>query len=156
MAVTKFPPLGTRSLTAALPHFLYERISAQQVIAQINQVGSTVMVMIETSEGVLNAASIAAVPGVDVLLLGANDLSLELGILGEWEHPRFQDAVKAVAEACRSNGKILGISGIYTKPNVVRAAVQELGARYILGHSDMGLLSMAMNKNADMLRELQQ
>ncbi|KAH8174048.1 hpcH/HpaI aldolase/citrate lyase family protein [Sarocladium implicatum] len=156
VAVAKFPPLGTRSLTAALPHFLYERISASQVIAQVNEIGSTVVAMIETSEAVRNAPSIAAVLGVDVLLLGANDLSLELGILGEWEHPRFQDALKTVAEACRANGKIFGISGIYTKPNVVRAAVRELGARYVLGHSDMGLLSMAMNKNADMLRELQQ
>lgn len=111
--------------------------------------------MIETSEAVGNASAIAAVSGVDVLLLGANDLSLDLGILGEWEHPVFQEALRTVSEACRTNGKIFGLSGIYTKPKVMQAAIRELGARYILGHSDMGLLSMAMNKNAEMLRDLQ-
>jgi 2-keto-3-deoxy-L-rhamnonate aldolase RhmA len=156
VAVTKFPPSGSRSLTAALPHFLFERVGAKQVVQQLNETGSTVFAMIETSEAVRNAAAIASVEGVDVLLLGANDLSLELGILGEWEHPIFQDALRVIAEACRANNKILGISGIYTKPKIVQAAIRDLGARYILGHSDMGLLSMAMNKNAEMLRDLQQ
>lgn len=155
VTVTKFPPSGTRSLTAALPHFLYERVDAKELVSQINETGSTVFAMIETSEAVRNAHAIASVPGVDVLLLGANDLSLELGILGEWETPDFQDVLRAVSEACRANGKIFGISGIYTKPDIVQATVRDLGARYILGHSDMGLLSMAMNKNAKMLRELQ-
>lgn len=156
VSVTKFPPSGSRSLTAALPHFLFERVEAKQVVQQLNETGSTVFAMIETSEAVRNAAAIASVEGVDVLLLGANDLSLELGILGEWEHPLFQDALRVIAEACRANNKILGISGIYTKPKIVQAAIRDLGARYILGHSDMGLLSMAMNKNAEMLRDLQQ
>lgn len=122
---------------------------------QLNETGSTVFAMIETSEAVQNARAIASVPGVDVLLLGANDLSLELGLLGEWEHPVLQDALRTVSEACRASDKIFGLSGIYTKPRIVQAAIRDLGARYILGHSDMGLLSMAMNKNAEMLRELQ-
>lgn len=155
VSVTKFPPQGTRSLTAALPQFLYQRTDARDVVHQLNQVGSTVFAMIETAQAVANASDIAAVDGVDVLLLGANDLSLDLGILGEWESPVFQDALCAIADACRRNGKIFGVSGIYTKPLVVQAAVRELGARYVLGHSDMGLVSMAMNRNAEMLRGLQ-
>jgi len=155
VAATKFPPHGTRSLTAALPQFLYQRVEAMDVIRQLNERGSMVFAMIETEEAVRNANDIAAVDGVDVLLLGANDLSLELGILGEWENPIFQDALRAVGAACEANNKIFGLSGIYTKPHIVQAAVRELGARYILGHSDMGLVSMAMNKNAEMLRGLQ-
>lgn len=154
VAAAKFPPQGTRSLTAALPQFLYQRVEASEVVRQLNDSGSTVIVMIETAEAVRNAAAIAAVPGVDVLLLGANDLSLEMGILGELERPAFQDALRAVADACRLGGKIFGVSGIYNRPQLVHAAIRELGARYVLGHSDMGLLAVAMNKNAAMLQAL--
>lgn len=155
VAVTKFPPQGTRSLTAALPHFHFERVGAKDVISQLNSVGSTVFVMIETPEAVDNARQIAAVDGVDVLLLGANDLSLSLGIFAEWEHPMFQAAARNIADACREAGKVFGVSGIYTRPDVVKHMVKELGARYILGFSDMGLVSMAMKKNVEMLKDLQ-
>ncbi|KAG9252361.1 Pyruvate/Phosphoenolpyruvate kinase [Emericellopsis atlantica] len=154
VAMTKFPPLGTRSLTAALPHFLYKQVEAKEVVTQLNETGSMVFAMIETSEAVSNAYDIATVHGVDVLLLGANDLSLEMGILGEWEHPTFQVALRQVSHACEANGKIFGISGIYSKPDIVRWVIHELGAKYILGHSDLGLLLIAMRKNVETLRIL--
>ena len=101
-----------------------------------------------------NIDAIAAVEGVDVLLLGANDLSLELGIMGEWEHAKFQAAVETVATAAHRAGKIFGLCGLYTRPDICKHAVRELGARYILGHYDIGLLAMAMNKNVEHLREM--
>ncbi|KAH6669753.1 Pyruvate/Phosphoenolpyruvate kinase [Plectosphaerella plurivora] len=154
VAMTKFPPHGTRSLTAALPHFQYRRVAAKDVIGQVNAVGSTVFVMIETAEALKNAKEIAAVEGVDVLLLGANDLSLSLGILGEWDHWKFSEALKMVAEACQQAKKVFGISGIYARPDIVKHAVENLNARYVLGHSDMGLMAVAMKKNAEMLNGL--
>lgn len=152
--MAKFPPQGSRSLTAALPHFQYRRVAASDVIGHVNAVGSTVFVMIETVKALENAAEIAAVEGVDVLLLGANDLSLSMGILGEWDHCKFGEALKTVAEACRQKNKVFGISGIYARPDIVKHAVRDLNARYVLGHSDMGLMSVAMKKNAEMLRDL--
>jgi 2-keto-3-deoxy-L-rhamnonate aldolase RhmA len=152
---TKFPPRGKRSLTAALPHFGYQRIAARDVIQQLDGCGSTVFILVETSECLDNIEAIASVEGVDVLLLGANDLSLELGILGEWGHERFQDAIKSVAAAAHRAGKIFGIAGLYTRPDIMKWAVKELGARYVLGHYDMGLLSMAMNTNMTQLRDIE-
>jgi 2-keto-3-deoxy-L-rhamnonate aldolase RhmA len=154
VATTKFPPQGNRSLTAALPHFQYRRVAATDVIGQVNAVGSTVFVMIETAEALGNAQEIAAVEGVDVLLLGANDLSLSMGILGGWDHPDFGKALELVAEACLRTKKVFGISGIYARPDIVKHAVEVLKARYVLGHSDMGLMAVAMKKNAEMLRGL--
>lgn len=110
--------------------------------------------MVETTECLANIDAIAAVDGVDVLLLGANDLSLELGILGNWEHPVFQNALKTIAAAAQKAGKIFGIAGLYTRPDICKYAVRNLGAKYVLGHLDIGLLAMAMNKNAEMLREM--
>jgi 2-keto-3-deoxy-L-rhamnonate aldolase RhmA len=88
------------------------------------------------------------------LLLGANDLSLSLGILGEWEHIKFQNALQRIAAAAKASGKILGIAGIYTRPDICKYIIRSLGARYILGHYDVGLLAMAMNKNVEQLRKM--
>ena len=154
MLTMKFPPKGKRSLTAALPHFGYSRVGAKDVMEQLDRVGSTVFVMMETVECLENVEAIAALEGVDVLLLGANDLSLELGVLGEWEHPKFQAAVRAIATAAHKSGKIFGIAGLYTRPDIVKRLVKEWGARYVLGHLDMGLLAMAMHRNVELLRDL--
>ncbi|TVY90687.1 2-keto-3-deoxy-L-rhamnonate aldolase [Lachnellula willkommii] len=152
VSCTKFPPKGTRSLTAALPQFDFQRIGAKDLIQQLDSIGSTVFIMVETRECLENIDAIAAIEGVDVLLLGANDLSLELGILGEWEHPRFQAVLETVAGAAQRAGKVFGLAGLYTRPDICKRVVQDLGARYILGHLDMGLLAMAMNKNMEQLR----
>jgi 2-keto-3-deoxy-L-rhamnonate aldolase RhmA len=154
VSATKFPPKGKRSLTAALPQFDFQRIAAKDLMQQLNSSGSTVFIMVETVECLENIDAIAAVEGVDVLLLGANDLSLELGILGEWEHAKFQNALETIAAAAQRAGKIFGLAGLYTRPDICKYAVRNLGARYILGHLDIGLLAMAMNKNVEQLREM--
>ena len=121
---------------------------------QLDSAGSTVFIMVETRECLENIDAIAAIEGVDVLLLGANDLSLELGILGEWEHLKFQTALETVATAARKAGKIFGMAGLYTRPDICKHAVRYLGAKFVLGHLDIGLLAMAMNKNIEQLRDM--
>lgn len=51
-----------------------------------------------------NADAIAAVPGVDCLLIGSNDLCTEMGIPGQLRHPSLPDAYRSVADACRAHG----------------------------------------------------
>ncbi|KAI1618770.1 Pyruvate/Phosphoenolpyruvate kinase [Exophiala viscosa] len=151
---TKFPPKGKRSLTAALPHFHFQKIGAADLVQQLDSTCSTVFIQVETRECLENIEAIAAVDGVDVLLVGANDLSLELGVLGEWEHQTFQAALKKVAATARRNGKVFGIAGMYSRPDICKRIVRDMGARYVLGQFDIGLLAMAMNKNVEMLRDL--
>lgn len=119
VAYCKFPPKGKRSLTASLPHFDFQR-AAREVIQQLDDVGSTVLLLIETKDALHDIDAIAAVEGVDVLLVGANDLSLEPGILGEWEHSVLQSALETVAAAARRCGKVFGICGLYTRPDIYR------------------------------------
>ncbi|KIW55004.1 hypothetical protein PV05_07322 [Exophiala xenobiotica] len=151
---TKFPPRGKRSLTAALPHFDFQRIAASEVVQQLDNTGSTVLILVETRECLENIDAVAAVDGVDVLLVGANDLSLELGVLGEWEHPTFQMALEKVAAAANRAHKVFGICGLYTRPDIYKRIAREMGARYVLGNFDIGLLAVAMNKNVELLREV--
>ncbi|KAF3067415.1 2-keto-3-deoxy-L-rhamnonate aldolase [Daldinia childiae] len=154
VSMTKYPPRGQRSLTAALPQYDFQRVSAKDLIPQLNSIGSTVIIQVETKTCLENIDAIAAVEGVEVLLLGANDLSLELGILGEWEHSLFHNALDTIAAAVRKGGKIFGIAGLYSRPDISKHAVQVLGAKYVLGHLDIGLLAVAMNKNVEQLSAL--
>jgi 2-keto-3-deoxy-L-rhamnonate aldolase RhmA len=71
-----------------------------------------VKILIETPIGIANAKEIAAVDGVDMLALGANDLTAELGVPGRYDDPRVREAVTMLAEACRSHGKLLMVGGI--------------------------------------------
>ena len=69
---------------------------------------TTFFAQIETAEGVKNADAIAAVPGVDCLWVGHFDLSVSLGIPGEFDNPKFAKAIAKVVAATRKHGKALG------------------------------------------------
>ena len=123
-------------------------------MSELTAAGSTVFLMVESRECVRNIEEIAAVPGVDVLLVGSNDLSLELGVLGEWDHPTFMGTLRRVSVVAKKHEKIFGLAGLYDRPDLSRQIVQELGARYILGNLDTGLLAQAAQDNVRKLRQL--
>ena len=70
------------------------------------------VVMIESPEAVENAADIAAVDGIDVLLIGSFDLTSALGIAGQMGHRKLIEAYEEVGKACAKHGKVLGMGGI--------------------------------------------
>ena len=63
-----------------------------------------IVVMIETPEAVANAEAIAAVPGIDALLLGCGDLSTEMGIPGQLEDSKMVKAIETVIAGCKAKG----------------------------------------------------
>ncbi|HWE75117.1 MAG TPA: aldolase/citrate lyase family protein, partial [Stellaceae bacterium] len=77
VAHVKYPPQGHRSVMGALPHFGYRGPGVGETARIVNQELLTT-VMIETPLALANAEKIAAVPGVDVLLIGTHDLAMEM------------------------------------------------------------------------------
>jgi 2-keto-3-deoxy-L-rhamnonate aldolase RhmA len=71
-----------------------------------------VQILLETPEGIANANAIARLDGVDLLAIGANDLTAELGVPGQYDDPRVREAIAAVGKACREHGKLLMLGGI--------------------------------------------
>ena len=67
------------------------------------------VIQIETIESLKHLDEIASIDGVDVLFLGPADLSLALGIQGQWDHPDFIRAVEAIGKAARKSGKAAGV-----------------------------------------------
>ena len=152
ISICKFPPFGKRSLTAMIPQFSYQSIPADQLMKQLDESGSSVFLMIETREGLENVDEIAALVGFDAILVGSNDLSLALGVLGQWDSGVFRDALRKIGDAAKRNGKFMGLAGLYTRPDICTWAVKELNVRYILGNLDVGLLSSAMAQNVKGLK----
>ncbi len=73
---------------------------------------AVVQILIETTTGIENSDEIAALDGVDMLAIGANDLTAELGVPGRYDDPRVRDAVETVATACARHDKLLVVAGI--------------------------------------------
>jgi len=110
-AACRFPPLGRRSQIAGLPLFGMRRIPAREHNALAN-CSTIVKVLIETERGIRNVEQIAAVPGVDLIGIGSNDFTAELGIPGDYHHPRVRDAYLAGNAACRKHGKHFIVGGV--------------------------------------------
>jgi 2-keto-3-deoxy-L-rhamnonate aldolase RhmA len=107
----RFPPAGHRSQLPSVPQFGM-RPTPARVLNPALDAATTVKILIETPLGIANADEIAAVETVDMLALGANDLTAELGIPGEYTHDDVRAAVIAVADACRRHGKLGGIGDL--------------------------------------------
>ncbi len=107
----RFAPRGQRSQLSMTP-VLGMRPTPARVLNPALDDATVVQILVETSEGIAHADEIAAVDGVDMLAVGANDLTAELGIPGEYDHPLVREAVTTVADACRRHGKLLMLGGI--------------------------------------------
>jgi len=147
----RFPPLGTRSWGG--PPFAYGLRPPPVAEAQeeLNR-EILVTVMIETPEAVAAADSIAAVPGIDALMIGTSDLTASMGIAGQIGHERVRAAFEAVGAACRRHGKALGMGGVYDEANA--STYIGLGARLVISGSDHTLLLAGANARAKFLRGL--
>lgn len=146
-----FAPRGRRPLPPVFPHFRRTPIGQAEAVATLDA-ETLVVAIIETRRAVENAAAIAAVPGVDVLFLGASDLTADLGHPGAKDEPRLWEAAEAVAAACRASGKIPGMGGIVEEAHFAHAAA--LGMRWISAAHDATLLQAAATERARRLRQL--
>jgi 4-hydroxy-2-oxoheptanedioate aldolase len=99
------------------------------------------LVQIETAQGVQNAEEIAAVEGVDVLFVGPLDLSVNLGIPQQLDHPTFRAAVERVNRACRNRGKASGV--LLFSADHIEEALDD-GFSFIGLGSDGGMVAAGM------------
>jgi 2-keto-3-deoxy-L-rhamnonate aldolase RhmA len=146
----RFPPLGHRSVMGTGPALGYRPLPLGEINDRLNA-QTLVVVMLETPEGIRNAEDIASVPGIDMLLIGSNDLCTELGIAGQLRHPKLREAFEATAAACRVHGKILGVGGIRGDLEL-QSDLVKMGARFIIAGSDVTYLMAAARKDAEALR----
>ncbi len=130
----------------------YAAIGQAEVCRRLND-ETLLMAMIETPEAVGNAEAIAAVDGLDVLHIGASDLSTEMGIPGQYQHERMRAAFETVAKAAHGHGKAMGVGGV-RQDFEFQSWLLKLGVRYLTGGSDVGYILSAGRADVKQLREL--
>jgi len=103
----KYHPAGRRGVALQIAHDRYRPGPVADKFVAANS-RSTFFCQIETAEGVENADALAAIDGVDCLWVGHFDLSVSLGVPGDFGHPTFTDAIDKVVAATKKHNKALG------------------------------------------------
>lgn len=145
----KYPPLGHRSLGGPCAQAGFAALPPGALMAEMNRRLLTI-VMIETPQAVENAEAIAAVPGIDALLVGTSDLTAALGIPGQIGDETIAAAYRRVIAACSAHGKIAGMGGVYDEDCARRYI--GMGIRLVLAGNDHGLLMAALKGRVATLR----
>jgi 2-keto-3-deoxy-L-rhamnonate aldolase RhmA len=107
----RFPPAGQRSQLAMVPQYGMRPMAAIELNPLLDT-STIVQVLLETPAGIEAADAIAALPGIDMLSIGANDLCAELGIAGQFSDARLRKQIVKVAEACKRHSKLFMLGGI--------------------------------------------
>ena len=108
---------------------------------------------VESAAALEAVEEIVAVDGIDMVLIGSNDLLADLGLAGQYDHPRLAQAYERTIAACRPRGRHVGIGGLGTRPDLVEKFVR-LGARYVSTGNDLAFLLAECTRRARQVKEL--
>ena len=132
----KFPPQGRRGygLRSIVTDLDFKGAAAEMESANRE---SMVIIQMETQSCVDNIEEMVSVEGVDATMVGPFDLSVSLGIPGEFEHPKFWAAFDRMVKACNEAGVAPGVHFGNTK---MLQRARNHGARFLVCSTDMSVL----------------
>jgi 2-dehydro-3-deoxyglucarate aldolase len=131
----KYPPMGIRGCGPRRASRYYTEF--EPYVKSAND-ETLVVVMIETQQAVDNVDEILSVEGVDATFVGPDDLSLNLGIFLQKQHPRFKAALEKVLEACKRHGVA---PGMHCSQNNISDAIAQ-GFQFVALNDDDTFLQM--------------
>lgn len=146
----KYAPLGKRGMMMNHAHTDYVAADPVEYTAFAND-NTTVICQIESVEGLSNLEAIASTPGVDILWVGHSDLTQSMGIPGQFDNPRFLDALTQVVATADKYG--LAAAG---QPGNLALAQEwiELGFSVISYSVDHAIYSAALRQGVAAVRGL--
>jgi 2-dehydro-3-deoxyglucarate aldolase/4-hydroxy-2-oxoheptanedioate aldolase len=147
VALSKYPPLGERSVGLARAHG-YGLNFADYISSANDRIA--IVVQAEHKDAVANVEEIAAVRGIDAIFVGPYDLSGSMGLLGQVSDARVVAAIEKVRAACASAKMAFGI---FSPTAEHAAAFVNAGARLVAVGTD--LMHMA-NSAQGVLKVLRQ
>ena len=103
----KYSPLGDRSNSGVRG----EWGESKDYRSYMDMVNDELLIipMIETQQAIDNIDEILSVAGIDILLVGPSDLSIELGVPLDYACDTYQRGLDKIAAACKSNGVVPGM-----------------------------------------------
>jgi 4-hydroxy-2-oxoheptanedioate aldolase len=150
--LVKFAPMGERSAGGALSQYQYRSFPPTETNAAMNDATSLVLMM-ETVAALENVDEIMAVDGVDMMMIGSNDLCNEMGITGQFDSPKLRDAFERTIAAARKHGKYVGVGGLASR-NDLMAQFVRMGARYVSTGTDMAFLMAESARKAKFVSDI--
>ncbi|MEI4487361.1 aldolase/citrate lyase family protein [Frigidibacter sp. MR17.14] len=135
--ICRFAPRGARALPGPLPALDYRVVPAAQLCPGAER-NTQVIAMIESAAGLAACEEIAAVEGIDMLIIGSNDLADGLGLRGQLDHPQVRAAFARIAAAARAAGKGFGAMGL--PPALVESHALALGATALVVTNETNLI----------------
>jgi 2-keto-3-deoxy-L-rhamnonate aldolase RhmA len=109
--------------------------------------------MLESPASIEQADAIAAVEGIDVLLIGTNDLCAEMGLHGQFGHERVTEAYARMIDACAAHGKFAGMAGV--REDALMERYIGMGVKFVLAGVDLPLMMEAGKARTKFLRQLE-
>lgn len=144
----KYHPQGKRGVALQVAHDRYRPGAVADKFTAANT-RTTLFCQIETAEGVENAEAMAAIDGVDCLWVGHFDLSVSLGIPGQFDHKDFKRAIERTIAATKKQKKALG----RLVPNVeLGIDIYRQGFDFVCYSGDVWLLHQALEDGIKKLR----
>lgn len=150
VAWTKFPPQGRRGFDGWNPDNRYGELPLSEYVRAANA-ETLLIVQLEDRCALEEADAIAAVEGVDALMLGPADFSLSEGFPGDFAHPALLEATQRIAAAARRAGKHWGMP-VFSDEHGKQLLNQ--GARLLFRGADVVLLRQALQEALEGFRQL--
>lgn len=144
---TKFPPAGVRGYGLTPLQVDHAKVTIPEVIEHVNA-NTMVVLQIETRRAVEIRDELLSVPGIDVVMVGPADLSVSLGVGGEFLHATMVDAMEKIRDSCVAHGVA---PGTQTRGIPQAKFWRERGMRF-LGCSNE--TSMLYERACEVVREL--
>jgi 2-dehydro-3-deoxyglucarate aldolase/4-hydroxy-2-oxoheptanedioate aldolase len=147
----RYPPAGRRGAAFGFAQCDYLGGDVAEKIRRYHE-RTLVIAQIETERGLDQVEQIAAVDGIDVLWVGHFDLSNFMGIPARFDDPRFDKAMREVAQVARHRGKA---AGFMATDAAWIARARDMGFTMIAGGTDTGLLELALKQMVGQIEGMQ-
>lgn len=147
----KYRPIGKRNAGGPPVHTGHTPLKHDEYAEMYNS-SSLAVAMVETPDAVADADAIAAIDGIDVVMIGCGDLTTELGIPGQTGDARIVEAFETVTAACKKHGKWSGVGGVGNNQHLQDYVT--MGVRFILAGSETAFMASGAKARSDGLRGL--
>lgn len=141
----KYAPVGRRGISTTRAHTDYQPPKLTEYMKTANK-RTILLTQIETKEAMNNAAQIAAVPGVDALIVGPSDLSSDLGVPGDLKASVLLENIQIVTKAALEQGKRCGT--VASNMDYLHAC-RDMGMTVFNMGSELGMLLKGAKENVE-------
>jgi 2-keto-3-deoxy-L-rhamnonate aldolase RhmA len=144
----RFPPQGKRGYGVNPTMLRYEAATFPEVIDHVNR-NTLSVVQFETRTAMERADETLSLPGLDIAMVGPADLSISLGIPGQFDNPLLVSTVETLIEKCNRHGVV---PGIQTRGLAMSKFWAERGMRFIGTAAEHALLLEKSKETVAQLR----